>query len=126
MYTILFVDDNKNIRELCQRELEQEGYRVFSVGDGKDALTVLAEILPDIIILDFQMPRMNGQETIKRIREQNANIPIIFYTAYRDNLHPDFRSWQAEAWVEKSENLVELKLTISHLLERRKRAAVLN
>lgn len=126
MYTILFVDDNKNIRELCQRELELEGYCVFSASNGKDALTLLTEILPDVVILDLQMPRMNGQETITRIHEMNGNIPVIFYTAYRDNLHFDFSSWRAEAWVEKSENLAELKLEIERVLEHHKRVAVLN
>ena len=116
MYTILFVDDNKNIRQFCQRELEQEGYRVLIGADGKGALDALQKYLPDLVVLDLRMPGMNGLEVITRMMKEHRDVPVIFYTAHKEDLHFDFRGWHAEACVEKSEDLAELKAAIARVL----------
>jgi two-component system, response regulator, stage 0 sporulation protein F len=120
MNTILLVDDNKNIREFCKRELEEEGYQVLLAPDGKDAIKVLKHKLPDLVILDIRMPRMGGLETIQHIMEFETGIPVILYTAHKDDLYFDFTSWSAEACIEKSEDLSELKSTVARLLEHKR------
>lgn len=121
MIKVLLVDDNKNIREFCQSELELEGYSVFSARNGKEALSVLNDIIPDIVVLDIRMPEMDGFETLRRILIQRDDIPIIFHTTYKDGIDLDFWSGLADGFVEKSENLDELKLKIEQVLKQRKK-----
>ena len=80
MANIALVDDDKNILASVTMLLEQEGYHVRSYTDGASALTALSATPPDLAILDIKMPRMDGMELLRRLR-QNAEIPVIFLTS---------------------------------------------
>jgi two-component system, OmpR family, response regulator ChvI len=80
MATIALVDDDKNILTSVSMLLEQEGYHVRSFSDGASALTALSAAPPDLAILDIKMPRMDGLELLRRLR-QNADLPVIFLTS---------------------------------------------
>ncbi len=80
MATIALVDDDKNILASVTMLLEQEGYHVRSYTDGASALTALSATPPDLAILDIKMPRMDGMELLRRLR-QSAEIPVIFLTS---------------------------------------------
>jgi CheY-like chemotaxis protein len=112
MKTILLVDDNRNIREFCRRELEAEGYRVALAADGAEALGIVGKESPDAIILDLCMPAMDGFEVIEQIRESAPSVPVIFFTANDEDCLTDRRSRLATACVEKSADLTELKLAL--------------
>ncbi|OGG56050.1 MAG: hypothetical protein A3F84_12580 [Candidatus Handelsmanbacteria bacterium RIFCSPLOWO2_12_FULL_64_10] len=113
--TILFVDDNRNIREFCGRELEREGYRVLLAGDGDEALEALRREVPDLVILDVKMPKMDGVSTLGRVMGQFRSIPVIFYTSHKEFVSY-YGGWLADAYVEKSEDLAELKATVARLI----------
>jgi len=116
MKNILIVDDNEDVRVLCERELSDEGYFTYSVSSGLDALRFVNNNPHiDLIILDIKMPSLDGIEVLKRIRAKNSNTPIILYsdyTIYKDNLI----TWLANAYVIKSSNLKELKDKVRELL----------
>jgi two-component system response regulator ChvI len=80
MATIALVDDDKNILASVTMLLEQEGYHVRSYTDGASALTALTATPPDLAILDIKMPRMDGMEVLRRLR-QVMEIPVIFLTS---------------------------------------------
>ncbi|HEV2562920.1 MAG TPA: response regulator transcription factor [Rhizomicrobium sp.] len=80
MATIALVDDDKNILTSVSMLLEQEGYHVRTFSDGASALTALSASPPDLAILDIKMPRMDGLELLRRLR-QNADLPVIFLTS---------------------------------------------
>ncbi|HXJ00427.1 MAG TPA: response regulator transcription factor [Micropepsaceae bacterium] len=80
MATIALVDDDKNILASVTMLLEQEGYHVRSYTDGASALTALTANPPDLAILDIKMPRMDGMEVLRRLR-QAMEIPVIFLTS---------------------------------------------
>jgi two-component system response regulator ChvI len=80
MATIALVDDDKNILASVTMLLEQEGYHVRSYTDGASALTALTATPPDLAILDIKMPRMDGMELLRRLR-QAMEIPVIFLTS---------------------------------------------
>jgi two-component system response regulator ChvI len=80
MATIALVDDDKNILASVTMLLEQEGYHVRSYTDGASALTALTATPPDMAILDIKMPRMDGMELLRRLR-QATEIPVIFLTS---------------------------------------------
>ena len=115
MNTILCVEDNKNQRLLYEQELSLEGYKIITAADGKDALEKVKEQPPDIIIMDINMPRMNGIEAMGKVLSENKNIPIIIntaYSSYKDN----FMTWAADAYIIKSSDLSELKNKIKEIL----------
>jgi two-component system response regulator (stage 0 sporulation protein F) len=113
---ILFVDDSRNIREFCRRELEKAGYEVLAVPTGEDALAACRTGKPDVVVLDIDLPGMDGIETAGRIAAEGLGIPVIFYTAYADRVTNDLRSWAGMACVEKSETLTELKAAVARAL----------
>jgi DNA-binding NtrC family response regulator len=117
--TLLFADDNKNIREFCRQELADEGYRVILARDGRDAVRLVQEEHPDLAILDICMPSTGGLEALERIKAVDPAIPIIFFTANDEDCVTDSRSRFAIACVEKSEDLGELKRTVVRLLSSR-------
>jgi two-component system, OmpR family, response regulator ChvI len=81
MATIALVDDDKNILASVSMLLEQEGYQVRSFSDPTSALTALAAAPPDLAILDIKMPRMDGLELLRRLRQANESLPVIFLTS---------------------------------------------
>src|SRR5215475_11691548 len=80
MANIALVDDDKNILASVSMLLEQEGYHVRTFADGASALTALSATPPDLAILDIKMPRMDGLELLRRLR-QNGDLPVIFLTS---------------------------------------------
>ena len=81
---VLLADDDPMIRELVSRILEDAGYRVVAVEDGADALELIRAQRPSAVILDVMMPRLDGLETTRRLREepQTAELPILLVTAH--------------------------------------------
>ena len=85
----LVVDDSITVRRVTQRLLERNGMKVLTARDGMDAVAVLAEHLPDVILLDIEMPRMDGYEVAAQVRNdpRTANIPIIMITSRVGDKH---------------------------------------
>ena len=115
MTTILLVEDDKNQRLLYEQELRQEGYEIFAAIDGKDALEKVQEQLPDVVVMDINMPRMDGIEAMGRILSMNKKIPVIINTAF-SNYKDNFMSWAADSFIVKSSDLSELKEKIKEVL----------
>ena len=115
MTTILLVEDDKNQRLLYEQELKHDGYDVVTASDGKEALGKIQEQLPDIVIMDINMPKMDGIEAMGRILSKNKEVPVIINTAY-SNYKDSFMSWVADAYVVKSSDLSELKDKIKEVL----------
>ncbi len=78
--TIMVVDDDAGIRRMLRVNLEQEGFRIVTASNGREALFVLREEKPDLIILDLMMPEMGGYEFM-RAYSQEADTPVIMLTA---------------------------------------------
>ena len=81
MANIALVDDDKNILASVSMLLEQEGYQIRSFTDPAAALTALTAQAPDLAILDIKMPRMDGLELLRRLRQANESLPVIFLTS---------------------------------------------
>jgi chemosensory pili system protein ChpA (sensor histidine kinase/response regulator) len=79
----LVVDDSITVRRVTQRFLERNGMRVMTAKDGVDALSILQEHMPDVILLDIEMPRMDGYEFATHVRSdvRTAEIPIVMITS---------------------------------------------
>ena len=80
---ILIVDDEKNIRDIIIYNLKKEGYQILQAADGEEGVRLAMEEEPDLILLDIMMPKMDGYDACKKIRE-TKNTPIIMLTAKGD------------------------------------------
>jgi adenylate cyclase len=83
---ILVVDDVPDNVDILQMRLESQGYEVVTAGDGVEALDKIRELLPDLVLLDVMMPKMDGIETVKRLKADGSLpfIPVILVTAKAD------------------------------------------
>jgi chemosensory pili system protein ChpA (sensor histidine kinase/response regulator) len=81
--TALVVDDSITVRRVTQRLLERNGMRVLTARDGEDALATMEEHVPDVVLLDIEMPRMDGYEVAQHMRASARlkNVPIIMITS---------------------------------------------
>jgi two-component system phosphate regulon response regulator PhoB len=80
---VLVVEDEDSLATLLQYNLQKEGYDVALAGDGEEALLLVDERLPDLIVLDWMLPKISGIEVCRRLRQRNEtrNVPIIMLTA---------------------------------------------
>lgn len=108
---ILLVDDEESIQLLYREEFEEEGYVVDSARNGVEALAKFRSNPPDLVLLDINMPGMNGIEVLRQMKELRADLPVILNSAYQE-YKQDFGSWASEAYVVKSANMEELKAAV--------------
>ncbi len=121
MFNILVADDQPNIRRLYQHTLEKNGYRVFTAENGEDALSVLEAEHIDLVILDVMMPKMDGFDCLKTIRESGLIMPVLIITA-RDGVEDLRRSFMlgTDDYMVKPVDDIEMLLRIKALLRRSK------
>jgi DNA-binding response OmpR family regulator len=117
MKTILVVDDDANIRTLLQDDLTEEGYKVLTASNARDALKMVEQEALDLVILDIRMPGMDGLEALPRMLGLKEGLPVILHTAFTQ-YQESFMSWAADAYVVKSFDLAELKAKVKELLSK--------
>lgn len=81
MFHILVVDDDKNVRYVMKEVLELEGYTVFTAIDGEEALGVMLDRHIDLVIVDIMMPKMDGYEFTRELRDFNSELPVLMVSA---------------------------------------------
>lgn len=83
MRKILIVDDEPYILNILDFSLDAEGYRVLQASDGEEAMRMAQEQAPDLVIMDVMMPRQDGFETCRRLKEdmRTSDIPVVLLTA---------------------------------------------
>jgi len=79
-YRILIVDDEDSLREALRRWFERHGFQVYMARDGVEAVTQCAAAAVDLVLMDLEMPRMNGDEAAARIRRSHPGMPIVILT----------------------------------------------
>ena len=83
MMKILVVDDEQSIRETLKLFLQEKGFKLFlTVEDGEKGLQVAEREQPDIVILDFRLPGLDGLEVLQRLKHHNKDISVIMITGY--------------------------------------------
>ena len=118
MAKILIVDDEEGIRMLYAMELEDEGYDVITLPDGKNLLAIVEEESPDCIVLDIKMREYNGLDLLQQIRKRHYDLPVILNSAY-SSFKVDLKAVAADYYVVKSSDLSELKEKLKIALETR-------
>jgi two-component system, OmpR family, response regulator MprA len=78
---VLVVDDDRAVRDSLRRSLEFNDFEVVTASDGAEALAVIGNVDPDVVVMDVMMPRLDGLETTKALRAAGNNVPILVLTA---------------------------------------------
>lgn len=115
--TILVVDDESIVVEIVRRKLEESGFEVMTAYDGQEAMACLKKKAPHLIILDVQMPKMDGYTFImeKNKVPEYESIPVIVITAH-DETEPLFKRHGIKAYLLKPLKLQELTDKVSEVL----------
>ncbi|MBQ3217094.1 MAG: response regulator transcription factor [Oscillospiraceae bacterium] len=119
MFRILVTEDDTELRQLFSRVLERNGYTVTGAGDGEEALRILEREYIDLIVADVMMPRMDGYELVRTLREAGNTIPVLMVTAREgfQNMRSGFLAG-ADDYLVKPVNVNELVLRVQALLRR--------
>lgn len=122
MYRVLLVDDDIHVLNTNRAYLEKRGYEVVTAADGGEALSAAASTALDAIVLDVEMPGVDGVEVCRRIREVSA-VPILFLSAYADT-DDRIRGLLAggDDYLAKPYSLQELELRLQSRILRRENA----
>lgn len=115
---VLIVDDDIGVLKLLRANLVTEGYDVVMATNGSEALEVVEKEPPDLIILDITMPKMNGIEVCRRIREW-SQVPVIMLSARQDVTEKaQCLDYGADDYVTKPFGVIELKARVNAVLRR--------
>lgn len=122
--TLLIVDDEPQVRKLLETLLQHEGYQTLSASSGEEALQLVAQQPPDLILLDVMMPGMDGYEVASQLKgdESTAGIPIIMLSALSEqSARVSGLEAGAEEFISKPVERVELWLRVRNLLRLKER-----
>ncbi|HEV2731110.1 MAG TPA: response regulator [Terriglobales bacterium] len=119
MPTVLVIDDSKLIRMASQRSLVGAGYSVTEAGDGEEGLRVARDLRPDLIVLDMMLPKLDGAQVLRRLRQDpsTAEIPVVVLTSLSQKNEEKLRKDGAQAFIEK-EHVIEDPQPLLHAVER--------
>jgi DNA-binding NtrC family response regulator len=115
--SILVVDDEDALRTVLGGELASEGYEVRTAADGDEAITELDKAPFDLVLLDIKMPRLNGFEVLKFIKEKHEKTKVVMLTGFADLKNAiESKKLGADDFVSKPYDLVDLLTTIERVL----------
>lgn len=114
---LMIVDDTDHVRDMLATMLELDGFEVVATASsGQQALTLLQSAHPQLVVMDYKMPDMDGITATRRIREITPSMPVILYTAYLDQeLESRARDAGVSLCVGKVEGIESLERQISQM-----------
>ncbi|WP_181700855.1 hybrid sensor histidine kinase/response regulator [Chthonobacter albigriseus] len=118
-YSVLVIDDDEDVRRMLCEVLDVLGYRVFEAPDGPSGLAQFARTNPDIVILDYAMPGMNGAKVADAIRTTDPDAPIVFASGYSDTAAIEAVTGTPVPLLRKPFMIDELQAVLSTMLKRK-------
>lgn len=86
-FRVLIVEDNEPVRQSMRRSLKRNGYEVMEAANGKEAISIIEKLSPDIVVTDILMPEMDGLEFIRWLSKSRPDVPVIVLTEYVDPIY---------------------------------------
>jgi two-component system, cell cycle response regulator len=118
-YTILLVDDNPDYLEATSLLLARQGHTVLTAGNGTDSLSILKNQKVDLLLIDYYMPGMTGEEIVLKLRQINPLIQIILQTGYAGEQPPHELVYRLDiqGYYDKSEGPEKLLMSVEKCLK---------
>ncbi len=113
--TILIVDDEKSIRDVLITFFVEQGYDVLTANDGREGIALFQSNPTDLVITDIVMPRVEGIETIRKIRKQSKTVKIIAMTGYVDSYLKEAMILGADDSINKPFNTEDLMAVVDRV-----------
>ena len=110
---ILFVEDDEDFLFILKTKFTNEGFAVFTAENGEAALEVVEKEKPDMVVTDVLMPKMNGIDMAKKIRETDKDVPVLFLTNLKDTEYTDDIKK-----IDKAEILIKSETRIDDIVEK--------
>ena len=116
--TIMLVDDDPQLRRVVSMFFELEGYNVVQAKDGRKAITMLTEYIPDVILLDLMMPEVTGTEVCQHVRASKRlkDIPVVVFTA-AEMQEEELSAAGADRFITKPYSLEGLRRVVRTLIK---------
>jgi DNA-binding NtrC family response regulator len=115
---LLIVDDEDDLRDLLSQVLTKTGYDIATASDGEKAIELLYANTFDVVLLDIQMPKLNGIEVLKYISQHTPHTKVIMITGYADLKNAmEAREYGARDFISKPYKLDDVISTIDHVLK---------
>lgn len=118
MTTIIIAGAEPNQQVLYQMELEDEGYRVLTACDGREALKIIEQTCPDLVVLDPHTRGQKGASVFQLIKNTAPELPVLVYTGNLISIKDD-PPWPADVHLTKTSNLDPLKRMVARMLDQR-------
>ena len=116
---IMLVDDDDTIRTLLRLTLPAEGFEIVEARDGQEALELVGARVPDLVVLDWNMPERSGEEVLASVKRAHAGVPVIVLTGERQPRHrATAESLGADEFLTKPFSPLQLLGAIERLLRR--------
>jgi CheY-like chemotaxis protein len=115
MATILCIDDNRSNLEIQQALLESKGYRVLIAPDGPTGIALSRQQSIDVVVLDFNMPGMDGNQVAQVMMQEQPTLPVVIWSGYPDSI-PESLRWFAYAVLHKGDGLEVLISVVESLV----------
>jgi DNA-binding NtrC family response regulator len=116
MATILCIDDSRNILEVQQVLLESKGYKVLVASDGPTGIALSREHSVDVVVLDFNMPGMNGDQVAEVMIQEQPTLPVVIWSGYPADI-PESLRWFAYAVLHKGDGPEVLLAVVESLVK---------
>ncbi len=118
MPTVLCIDDDPMVLELQKSILETHGYTVLIAPDGPTGISLASAQAVDVVVLDFKMPGMNGDQVAETLMQQHPDLPVVICTGFFDAV-PEWLRWFAAAYLQKGDGPKVLLSAIQQLIAKR-------
>jgi CheY-like chemotaxis protein len=117
MATILVIDDDARDRELLAAVLEERGYEVIVADNGRTGLTLCHRRHPDAVVLDLQMPEIDGRSILRQLRTLHPRLPVVVFSGHKaEEVEEEMLNQGATAFIQKAFSLHHLGLALQEVL----------
>ncbi len=119
-FRVLVIDDDPGVRDYMEALVSRQGYRVFAVADGEQALKTIDETQPDVITLDVVLPGIDGLETLSRLKQRSPDVPVVMLSGHgQARTIVEAMRLGASDFLRKPFEVEELELAFQKALEKR-------
>jgi CheY-like chemotaxis protein len=119
--TLLVIDDDRTVQEIIRGHFECRDFDVYTAGDGLEGIEVCRDVMPDVILIDLKMKKMDGDEAVPYLREIVPHSSIFVLSAHRNRIDANRAAGlEVDSYLEKPVSIIELEYVLEEALKSEK------